>query len=94
MSHNLMFRVESVELPVTQMCIVVLSYLNDMLEDLSCIIVLVMIVLKGSSLLILTGECLRAFGYCICCNFTYMYTGKITWLSLVHGVYTCCLFRV
>jgi len=68
------------------MCIVVLSYLNDMLEDLSCIIVLVMIVLKGSSLLLLTGECLCAFGYGICCNFTYIY-GKITWLSLTDCAY-------
>ena len=62
MSLNLMFRVESVELSVTQMCIYCFVILEDMLTDLSCIIVLVMLVLQGSSLLILTGQCLRAFG--------------------------------
>jgi len=61
-SLNLMFRVESVELSVTQMCIYCFVILEDMLTDLSCIIVLVMLVLQGSSLLILTGQCLRAFG--------------------------------
>ena len=76
MSHNLMFRVESVELSVTQMCICGFVILEDMLKDLSCIIVLVMLVLTGSSLLLLTGECLCAFGYGICCNFTYMNTVK------------------
>ena len=45
----LMFRVESVELSVTQMCIYCFVILDVMLDDLSCIIVLVMLVLKGSS---------------------------------------------
>ena len=63
-----------------------------MLKDLSCIIV--MIVLKGSSYLYLQ-ESVYVFSDIAFDAILHIYVyGKITWLSLVHGVCTCCLFRV
>ena len=72
----LMFRVESVELSVTQMCIYCFVILDVMLDDLSCIIVLVMLVLKGSSYLYLQESVYVLLVYCICCNFVERYTVK------------------
>jgi len=50
--------------------------LEDMLKDLSCIIVLVMLVLKGSSYLYLQESVYVLLVYCICCNFVERYTVK------------------
>ena len=93
MSHNLMFRVESVELPVTQMCIGYFVILESYVERLIVYyrVLLVMIVLKGSSYLYLQESVYVLLDIAFAAIYVY---GKITWLSLVHGVCTCCLFRV
>jgi len=54
-------------------------------------VLLVMIVLKGSSYLYLQESVYVLLDIAFAAIYVY---GKITWLSLVHGVNTCCLFRV
>ena len=71
-----MFRVESVELSVTRMRIYCFVILDVMLDDLSCIIVLVVLVLKGSSYLYLQESVYVLLVYCICCNSVERYTVK------------------